>query len=145
MIKNGQFPDELKEGDVSSLFKKNDPTSKVTYRPIIMLPATSKIFERLMNNQIKQFSEHFLSPLLCGFRPGYSTQHALLRFVETFKESLDKKCFAGAVLMDFSKAFDSLNHELLIAKLDSYGFSNSALKLMFSYWKDRKQRVRVNE
>ena len=90
MIRNGQFPDELKEADASSLFKKNDPTNKVNYRPIKMLPAMSKIFERLMNNQILQFSEHFLSPLLCGFRSGYSTQHALLRFVGKCKESLDK-------------------------------------------------------
>ena len=65
MTRNGQFPDELKEGDVSSLFKKNDPTNKVNYRPIKMLPAMSKIFERLMNNQIIQFLEHFLSPLMC--------------------------------------------------------------------------------
>ena len=60
MIRNGQFPDELKEGDVSSLFKKNDPTNKVNYRPITMLPAIPKFLERLMNNKIM----HFLSPLL---------------------------------------------------------------------------------
>ena len=80
----------------------------------------------------------------CRCRPGYSTKHALLRFIEKCKKSPDKKGFAGAVFLDLSKAFDSLNHELLIAKLDSYGFSKSALKL-FSYLKDRKQRVRVNE
>ena len=144
MIRNGRFPDELKGGDVSCLFKKNDPTSKVNYRPI-KKPAMSKISERLMTNQVIQFSEHFLPPLLCGFRPKYSTQHALLRFVEKCKESLDKRIFAGAVLMDLSKAFDNLNHELLIVKLDSYGFSKSALKLMFSYLKDRKQRVKASE
>ena len=91
MIRNGQYPDELQEGDVNSLFKKNDPTNKVDYRPITKLPAISKIFEKLMNNQVIQFSEHFLSPLLCGFRPGYSTRHTLLRFVEKCEESLDNK------------------------------------------------------
>ena len=73
MISNGQSPDELKEGDVSSLFKKNDPINKINYRPITMLPAIPKILEKLMNSQIIQFSEHFSSPLLCGFWPGYSS------------------------------------------------------------------------
>ena len=61
------------------------------------------------------FIQCFLSPLLCGFRRGYHTQHALLRLVETCKKSLDGEGVAGAILMDLSKAFDSLNHELLIA------------------------------
>ena len=95
---------------------------------------------RLMNNQILRFSS-----LLCGFRPGYSTQHALLRLVEKCQESLDKIDFASAVFMDLSKAFDSLIHELLIAKLDAYRFSKSALRLMFSYLRNRKQRVRINK
>ena len=68
-----------------------------------MLPVISKILERLMNSQIMQFLKHFLSPLLRAFKPGYSNQHALLRFVEKFKESLDKKGLAGAVSIDLQK------------------------------------------
>ena len=73
------------------------------------------------------------SPLLCGFREGYGTQHALLRLIETCKKTLDKGGFAGALLMDLSKAFDCLSHELLIAILSAYGFSPSALRLIHSY------------
>ena len=70
-----------------------------------------------MYEQVMPFVECFLSPLLCGFRKGYNTQHALLKFLETCKITMDNGGFAGALLMDLSKAFDSLNHELLIAKL----------------------------
>ena len=66
--------------------------------------------------------------LLCAFRKGYNTQHALLRFLETCKMTLDRKGYAGALLMDLSNAFDCIDHELLIAKLHAYGFSRNALK-----------------
>ena len=75
---------------------------------------------------------------------GYNTQHALLRLIEKCRSFLDMKGFAGAILMDLSKAFDCLNHELLIAKLEAYGFSRSALKLVYDYLSNRKQRVKVN-
>ena len=76
------------------------------------------------------------------FRKGYNTQHALLNLIEKCKKVLDKKGYAGAILMDLSKAFDCLDHELLLAKLDAYGFSKNALR--FIYLTDRKQRVKVN-
>ena len=143
MTKN-TFPQELKAGDITSLFKKDDAFSKKNYRPITVLPSVSKIFERLMQNQMLPFTERFMSPLLCGFRKGYGTQHALLRLIETCNKSLDSGGIAGAVLTDLSKAFDCLNHELLIAKLNAYGFSRSALLFVHSYLFDRKQRVKVN-
>ena len=91
-----------------------------------------------------QFAGTFLSVLLCGFRRGFSTQNALLRFLEKIKIGLDNKKFAGAILMDLSKAFDCLNRELLIAKLDAYGLGRSALDFIYSYLSARKQRVKVN-
>ena len=82
--------------------------------------------------------------MLCGFREKYSTQHALLRFIEKCKKSLDEGNCVGAVFMDLSKAFDCLNHELLVAKLEAYGFSRNALTFIHSYLYKRKQRVKVN-
>ena len=85
-----------------------------------------------------------LSPYLCGYRRGYSTQQALLSLLERWKYTLDKHGYAAAMLMDLSKAFDTLNHELLLAKLHAYGFSKSALKLVHSYLKNRWQRTKIN-
>ena len=110
-----------------------------------MLPATSKIFERLLlYDQVMPFAGNFLSSLLCGFRKGYNTQQALLRFLESCKMTLDKGDIAGALLMDLSKAFDCIDHELLIAKLHAYGFGRCALLMIHSYLSQRRQRVKTN-
>ena len=97
-----------------------------------------------MQKQMLPFVQSILSPLLCGFREGYCTQHALLLLIETCNKSIDSGGIAGAVLTDLSKAFDCLDHELLIAKLNAYGFSRSALLFVRSYLDNRKQRVKVN-
>ena len=139
-----EFPKELKAGYVSALFKSTDTLSKKNYRPITVLPPISKVFERIMYEQMMTFVTSFLSNFLCGFRKGYNTQHALLNLIEKCKRVLDKKGYAGAILMDLSKAFDCLDHELLLAKLDAYGFSKNALRFIHSYLTGRKQRVKVN-
>ena len=115
---------------------------KKNYRPITVLASVSKTYERVLESQIKYHALSFLSTLLWGFRQGYGTQHALLRLMETCKKTLDKGGFAGALLIDLSKAFNCLNHKPLIAKLSAYGFSKSALRLIHSYLSERKQRVR---
>ena len=97
------------------------------------------------SGQIAHYMENILSPYLCAYRKGYNTQHALLRLIEKCRSFLDRKGLAGAILMDLSKAFDCLNHELLIAKLEAYGFSRSALKLVYDYLSNRKQRVKIYE
>ena len=109
-----------------------------------MLLSISKIYERLMQNQMSIFLQCFFSTFLCGFRESYSAQHALLNFSESCKKSLDSGRVARAVMLDLSKTFDCLNHEVLIAKLDAYGFSKSALLFFHSNIHDRKQRVKVN-
>ena len=88
-------------------------------------------------------NEH-LSNYLCGFRQGYSTQYCLIAMLEKWKKALDKRKNAGALLTDLSKAFDCLNHELLIAKLEAYGFDYSSLAYIFSYLSCRTQRTKVN-
>ena len=109
-----------------------------------ILPSISKIFERIIYEDIFRYMGNKFSPYLCGFRKGYSTQHCLIIMLEKWKKALDKHKTAGALLTDLSKAFDSINHDLLIAKLAAYGFALSSLKLVASYLSDRKQRTKVN-
>ena len=100
---------------------------KQNYRPISLLPAISKVFERIICNQLIGDISAFLSPLLGGCRKRCSTEHVLSNFLQTCKTSLDKKKLAGAMLMDLSKAFDCIDHDLLIEKLAA---SQDAVKLI---------------
>ena len=97
-----------------------------------------------MYNQISTYIETYLSPFLCGFRKGFSTQHCLTVMLERWKKALDNGKIAGAILTDLSKAFDCLNHNLLIAKLNAYGFDHNSLTYIYSYLSDRKQRTKIN-
>ena len=143
-LKEGDFPSSLKEADMTPLHKKDEKTLKENYRPVSILPTVSKIYERLMHTEIENYMKRFISPFLCGFRKGFNTQHCLLSMIEKMKKSLDKNHFAAAVLTDLSKAFDCINHDLLIAKLHAYGFSYQALIFLHSYVSQRKQRTKVN-
>ena len=145
IVQGRKFAGQLKLGDITPLHKKLENILKENYRPVSLLPVVSKLFERIMQKQMKTFIERFLSPFLCGYRKGYNTQYALLAMIEKWKKSLDQKGgYAGAILMDLSKAFDTINHELLIAKLEAYGFGNHALETIHSYLSDRWQRTKVN-
>ena len=86
----------------------------------------------------------FLSKQQCGFQKGYSTQQCFLALLEKWKRAVDSGQMFDALLTDLSKAFDCLDHELLIAKLNAYGFSLPALKLIHDYLPNRKQRTEVN-
>ena len=97
-----------------------------------------------MYDQIWTLIEKYLSAYLCGFRKGYSTEYCLISMLEKGKKSLDERKIVGALLTDLSKAFDCLNHGLLIAKLAAYGFDHSALMLIRNYLTGRKQRTKVN-
>ena len=99
---------------------------------------------KVIQNQLMEHFNKYLSPFLCGYRKGYSTQHALTSLIEEWRCMLDKKGFSGATLMDLSKPFDTIDHNLLIAKLNAYGFSKSALRLIKSYLTNRWQRTKIN-
>ena len=86
---------------------------------------------------MKIYINQFLSPFLCGYRTGFSTQTVLLLLIERWKIMLDNKGYAGAVLMGLSRAFNTINYELLTAKLHVYEFSKEALKLILSYLKQK--------
>ena len=113
--------------------------------PIGVLPSVSKILEKLLYDQLIEYMNDKLSPFLCGFRKQYRTQHALIRMLERWKHCLDDSGVVMAVLMDLSKAYDCIPHDLLIAKLHAYGLNTNALHLLHSYLTNRKQKVKVNE
>ena len=144
IVKNKKFPKELKLADVSPIFKKLETILVKNYRPVSILHVISKIFERIMQKQIVCFTEKHLSPFLCGYRKGFSSQYALLSMIEQWKLSLDNHSFAGGILMDLSKAFDTINHQLLISKLYAYGFGIDALELILDYLSNRWQRTKIN-
>ena len=121
------FPNELKCADVTPVFKKGNKTDKSNYRPISILPVLSKVFERILYDQLYKFRETKLSTHLYGFRKSF---YALLRMIENINKCLDKKAYAGAILMDLSNVFYTLNHELLISKLYACGFHKKPLRLI---------------
>lgn len=118
-------------------------TDKTNYRPISLLSTLSKVFERLIRKQIEPFVNSFFSNNLCGFRKSYNCQYAILNMIRKWQACLNSKGKVGAVLMDLSKAFDCLPHDLLIAKMAAYGFGRDSLLLFSSYLRDRKHRVRI--
>ena len=120
---------------------------KLQISQIISLSAfcpLSKVFERILDQQLYPYMNKHFSAYLCGFRKGCSTQYSLIGLLENWKRALDKSGIAGALLTDLSKAFDCLNHELLIAKMDTYGFNRKSLLLIASYLSNRKHRTKVN-
>ena len=116
---------------------------KENFRPVSILPTLSKFFGKCMFTQMSSYFDNFFSNQQCGFRKGYSTQHCLLVMLETWKRSVDKGKVFGALLTDLWKAFDCLDHELLTAKLNAYGFSLPALRLINDYLSNRKQRTKI--
>ena len=142
-IKSFTFPSCLKEADITPIHKKGKKDKKENYRPVSILPVLSKMFERIMFKQMSAFFEDIFNKQQCGFRKGYNTQQCLLKMLEKWKRSVDGGNAFGALLTDLSKAFDCLDHELLIAKLHAYGFSLPALRLINDYLSNRKQRTRI--
>ena len=142
-IINETYPDTLKITTVCPAYKKEDRLDKKNYRPISILNTFTKIFERFYLTKLTPIFDKIMSENLSAFRKNYSTQHVLLRLTEQWRSFLDDNKYVGAVLMDLSKAFDCLPHDLLIAKLSAYGLDKKVLKLFYSYLSNRKQSVRI--
>jgi len=144
-LKNNTFPESLKLAEVIPLFKKNDNTKKSNYRPISILPSLSKVFERIIHKQISSYMNNKFSKKLSGFRKHHNTQTSMVKMIDDWKKNLDKGNKVGALIMDLSKAFDTLNHELIIAKLDAYGFCTDTLSFILNYLNTRFQRTKINK
>ena len=129
---------------VRPIFKKEERTEIGNYIPVSILNCFSKIHERFLYNQISSFSDEYLWDFISAYKKGCNTNHVLIRLIKNWKTALDKSSFTGAVLMNLSKAFDCIPHDLLIAKLYAYGQSFSLVTFLNSQLKDRKQNVRIN-
>ena len=141
---SNKFPKYLKKADTNPVFKKDEKFLKTNYKPVSILLTVSKIYERCLYDQINQYFQPLFSKLQCDFCKGHSAQHCLLVLIEKCRKVLDKRGFAGLLLTDLSKAFDGIDHELVIAKLHAYGFNIKFLELIHSYLYDRIQRVKIN-
>ena len=138
------FPTKAKISSTLAFFKKGDRTHKGNYRPVSILSVFSKVFEKIIHSQISEFSETFLSKYVSAYRKNHSCQHVLIRLLEELKHNLDNNYIVGAILMDLSKAFDCIHHDLLMAKMEAYGFDEYTRKYIYSYLKGRRQCVRIN-
>ena len=142
-FQHGKLPASLKGAKVVPIHKKNEPLNKENYRPVSVLPIFSKAYERVMHNQLSGYLNNIFNPFLAAFCKGFGCQSTLLRLLEDWRKALDNHKSAAAVLMDLSKAFDSLPHGLLIEKLRANGLAPEAIDLLSSYLSDRVQQVRL--
>jgi hypothetical protein len=116
------------------------------YKPVSVLPAMSKKKnENSLEIQLVKYFDKIVNPFLAAFRCGFGCQSTLLRVIEDWKKALDKNEYLAAILMDLSKAFDCLPHDLLLMKLKAYGLSQSALEMLNSYLTNRKQCVKIGQ
>ena len=142
-LETGIFPSKLKVAKVIPILKRGDETIFDNYRPISILPAISKVFERIIFNQIHNYF-HVNDLYFCsqyGLRKEHSTELAVLELVDRITQHLDKGTTPINVYLDLSKAFDTLDHNILLHKLKYYGIEGTALRLFESYLNERQQYV----
>jgi hypothetical protein len=145
-LSEGKFPDDWKKARVSLIFKSGNREECGNYRPISILSVISKIFEKIVFDQLSQYliTNKILTDYQSGFRKGYSTCSSLLRTTNEWLVNMDKGLINGVVFLDLKKAFDTVDHiNILIKKLELYGLKNNALRWFISYLSHRKQICKV--
>ena len=127
------------------IHKQNSKSDKTNYRPNSVLPVLSKIFQRHLHNSLSAFlkDNNLLYSLQSAFRKYHLTETALIEIVDCMLLNIDNSCINGLLLADFQKAFDLVNHDLLIEKLRIYGLEHNSLDLMRSLLQNRTQRTVV--
>lgn len=145
-IKNSIFPDQWKEGKVAPLYKAGSKDDVNNYRPISILPILSKILEKHIHDSLMDFLIHFklLHKTQSGFRPNHSCETALLGMINSWLEAINSGTMIGVVMVDFKKAFDLVDHKVLLKKMKHYKLSDDALSWFSSYLLNRKQKVSIN-
>ena len=144
-MKIGYFPDELKVGRISPIYKKDNEELMENYRPVSTLAVFGKIFEKIIYNRLYSFliSQNILHENQFGFRKAHSTTHALNYSINHIESELKNKKHVIGIFIDLSKAFDTLDHEKLLYKLKNYGIRENAHKLITSYLSNRYQYTSV--
>ena len=145
-VTRGIFPSQLKTAKVIPVFKSGDSDIFNNYRPISVLPIFSKVFERLVHNRLYNFISRFnlIHHRQFGFRSKYSTDLAIMEAYNEITNKLDKNMHTIGIFLDLSKAFDTINHDILLHKLHYYGVRGTAFEWFKSYLQDRIQFVSYN-
>ena len=146
-FEKGIIPDKLKIALVTPIFKANENNKFKNYRPISVLTCFSKLLERLMYKRLIKYVEKnkILSKHQDGFRKNRSTELAVIELVDKITKAIDKGEYTIGIFLDLSKAFDTINHKILIKKLEHYGIRGICLKWFENYLENRKQIVKYNQ
>ena len=146
-IKHGKFPNFLQNAKVVPCHKDDSRLEMSNYRPISLLPTISKIFEKLMYARLIEFikKHNILYENQFGFQSGMSTEYAVNALLNNIVETLENKEYGVCILLDFAKAFDTVNHNILISKLEHYGIRGVALNWLRSYLSNRMQCVEIGD
>ena len=146
-VKSGVYPDILKTARVTTLHKGGEKSNADNYRPISVLTQLNKVFEKVIHGQLTTFiqNQKILSNTQFGFRSGHSTAHGISHLNEKLINSLEQKKVAAVLFIDLKSAFDTVNHKILLKKLDNYGIHGSFLKLLESYLTNRQQFIKCGD
>ena len=144
-INLGIFPENMKIANVTPIFKSGEKELLTNYWPISVLSRFSKILERIMYSRVYNYQNdnNLLFHKQFGFRKGHSTDHALIELINTIYDSFNQNKETLGVFIDLSKAFDTVDHNILIDKLNLYGIRNNSLKWFSSYLPNRKQFIQA--
>lgn len=144
-LSEGIFPSEWKKARISPIYKSGTRDDCSNYRPISVLSVIPKIFEKIVYDQVNEYlvKNLILTPYQSGFRKGRSTSSALLKTTNEWLVNMDKGLINGVVFLDLKKAFDTVDHKILINKLECYGIKNSALRWFTSYLSNRRQVCKI--
>ena len=147
VLNTGIFPDKLKIAKVIPILKKGNQTIFNNYRPISLLPAISKVIEKIIFNQLSTYLEEsqILDGSQYGFRRNRSTEYAALEVIDRIITKMDNNKIPINIYLDLSKAFDTIDHSILIDKLQFYGIKGTNLNLFHSYLTNRKQYTEIDD
>ena len=145
-MEEGIFPDMLKTASIIPLYKEGEKKEPTNYRPISLLPLFGNIFEKVIEIRLVKFldKKKIITPHQFGFRKHYSTELAVTEIQNMLLKNLDENKVTCTIFLDLAKAFDTVDHNILLLKMEKYGIRGQALSLIKSYLENRKHSVKLN-